>query len=353
MAFSLKVWLACLLGGVFTILTAILYLRWKKDRSVPCKCKSRVEGKVVIITGGTKGIGYKLACNLAGNGAILYIAGRDSELGRVVESSLRTTSGNAQVFFRHLDLTSLTSIRAFVKNFLKDETVLDILVNNAGVFYHPSQLTEDGFDVSFQTNYLGPYVLTRELLGQLNSTPSSRLVFLSSEAYKIPLPKELSAVVPTKLLKFETQWDGIYYYALTKLATLLFAKHLAKNNPDILVSSVNPGSCWSPNNYRHFLASYGWWQYSKRLQCKLLMRTQEEGSQTILHAINAPQYNTGSYISDCESLPVDDIDPQGEATEELLHRTQIWINDSAKLNSDESVTNEIGSPYGSSDKKND
>lgn len=344
----MNVWLACLSGGVFIIITTILVLRWKKDRAIPCKCKSRVKGKVVIITGGTKGIGYKLACNLARNGATLYIAGRDSELGRAVESSLRTITGNTQVFFRHLDLTKLTSIRTFVKNFLKDESNLDILVNNAGVFYHPPQLTDDGFDVSFQTNYLGPYVLTKSLLGQLNSTPHSRLVFLSSEAHKIPAPKELSALEPTNLPKFNTQWDYIYYYGLTKLANFLFAKHCAKENTEILVSSVNPGSCWTPNNYRHFLASYGWWQYSKRLQLKLFMRTQEDGTQAILHAINAPQYPTGSYISDCESLPVDHIDPKGEATEELLLRTQLWINDL-----DKSVTKENGSSYESSNKKND
>lgn len=343
-----NVWLACLLGGVSIILTTILVLRWKKDRAVQCKCKSRVQGKVVIITGGTKGIGYQLACNLAHNGAILYIAGRDCVLGQAVESSLRTTSGNAQVFFRLLDLTSLTSVRTFVKNFLKDESVLDILVNNAGVFYHPSQLTKDGFDVSFQTNYLGPYVLTSELLSQLNSTPSSRLVFLSSEAYKIPAPNELSLLVPTKLLKFDTQWDGIYYYALTKLATFLFAKHLAKKNPEILVSSVNPGSCWSLNNYRHFLATYGWKQYYKQLQFKLFMRTQEDGTQSALHAINAPQYTTGSYISDCESLSVDHVDPNGEATEDLLLRTQLWTKDLDKCG-----TEELESSCGISNKKND
>lgn len=231
---------------------------------------------------------------------------------------------------------------------MKDESALDVLVNNAGVFYHPSQLTKDGFEVSFQTNYLGPYVLTVELLGQLNSTPCSRLVFLSTEAYKIPSPKELRDLDPTKLIKFDTQWDGIYYYALTRLPTLLFAKHLAKENLEILVSSVNPGSCWSPNNYRHFLASYGWWKYTKQLQLIFLMRTEEDGTQAILHAINAPHYTTGSYISDCESLPVDHIDPQGEATEELLRRTQVWINDL-----DKSVIKEPGSSFESSNKKDD
>ncbi|CAL4193195.1 unnamed protein product, partial [Meganyctiphanes norvegica] len=117
MASGLNVWLAGLSGGlVLTILAAVVLLRWRnRDRAVPCRCKSRVQGKVVVITGATRGIGYTLACNLARNGAIIYIAGRNSELGQAAERSLRAASGNAKVYFRYLDLNSLTSIRAFVK----------------------------------------------------------------------------------------------------------------------------------------------------------------------------------------------------------------------------------------------
>ncbi|MPC30930.1 putative oxidoreductase [Portunus trituberculatus] len=139
---------------------AILLLkrRLKLYRPVQCCCQNRVRGKVVIVTGASSGIGFAIAHDLASKGAHVYLAGRNIKTGQDAVLKLHKKTGNPAIHFLYLDLQDFCSIHAFVKSFLKCENQLNALVNNAAVFHHPSGLTTDQIEITYQTNYLGVYV---------------------------------------------------------------------------------------------------------------------------------------------------------------------------------------------------
>lgn len=90
-------------------------------------------------------------------GATLVLACRDTEKGLQAKEYIlkRVTGKKLKIFVKHLDLTSFNSILKFADTINSEFQEVYALVNNAGIFYHPQQITEDGFEITFQTNYLG------------------------------------------------------------------------------------------------------------------------------------------------------------------------------------------------------
>ena len=97
-----------------------------------CTSRDRVEDKTIIITGGNTGIGLETAKELARRGGRVILACRDTSKGHAAVSEVKKYSGNNQVIFQHLDLSSLASVRDFCKRINETESRLDILINNAG-----------------------------------------------------------------------------------------------------------------------------------------------------------------------------------------------------------------------------
>ncbi len=127
-------------------------------------------GKTAIVTGATSGIGKETARVLAGKGAKVILAVRNTVKGRSVADDIRKSLPQADIFVRRLDLASLSSVKAFADSCLQDEARLDILVNNAGVMFPPYTKTEDGFELQMGTNHLGHFALAGRLLPLLKAT---------------------------------------------------------------------------------------------------------------------------------------------------------------------------------------
>lgn len=142
-----------------------------------CVCLNHLDGQVVVITGATSGIGKALALELAKRSkilvtpyntnlknlisdAILVLACRDVKKGVDTKIEILQQIGldKAKIHVKYLDLCKFASIIQFVENLKGEFSELYALVNNAGVFYHPQSLTEDGFEITLQTNYLGNQV---------------------------------------------------------------------------------------------------------------------------------------------------------------------------------------------------
>lgn len=279
---------------------AILLLRrrLKLYRPVQCCCQNRVRGKVVIVTGGSSGIGFAIAQDLASKGAHVYLGCRNKERGQDAVVKLCKESGNPAIHLLHLDLQDFSSIHSFVKSFLECEKQLDALVNNAGVFHHPAGLTTDQIEITYQTNYLGVFLLTSLLQSTIQQSSNPRIVFLSSESHKAVTQEDVVAFKPKELNPLTNFSDYVKIYGISKLALHLFSQHLVESLPGVYVGLTDPGNVWTPI-YRHSWRSWGLKDMLVRLQCYIFMRDAQEGAQSTIHALNAQNPRSGQYINSC------------------------------------------------------
>ena len=134
--------------------------------------KYRLDGYVIVITGGSAGVGKEAARDLALRGAKVVMGNRDLEKSANVIAALRSEEGEDKLpedrlLARHLDLCDLASVRAFAEEVKKDFPVIDILINNAGKMGGHREETDDGFESQFQTNHLGHFLLTHLLIDNI------------------------------------------------------------------------------------------------------------------------------------------------------------------------------------------
>lgn len=140
-------------------------------------------GRIVLLTGGASGIGIETARALAGAGAQVTLAVRNTGQGAAVAAELNQEVGAARVSVEALDLASLRSVRALADHW--GERPLHLLINNAGVMACPQGYTEDGFETQFGVNHLGHFLLAELLTPALVRSAPSRLISLSSSAHKL------------------------------------------------------------------------------------------------------------------------------------------------------------------------
>jgi NAD(P)-dependent dehydrogenase (short-subunit alcohol dehydrogenase family) len=169
----------------------------------------RQDGRTFVVTGANSGIGLEAARALAGAGARVVMAVRNTAKGASAAAEL---SGDVEV--RELDLASLASVRAFAADL---EGPVDVLVNNAGVMALPHQTTVDGFEMQFGTNHLGHFALTGLLLDRL----TDRVVTVSSGAHRI-------GKIDFDDLQHEQSYRRWEAYGQSKLANLLFTYELQR-----------------------------------------------------------------------------------------------------------------------------
>ena len=144
----------------------------------------------MLITGGSAGIGAETARAFHATGEKLFLTVRDLEKGqKVVESILADDPSNhAEIILIKMELSSLESVRAGVKELLGKTDRVNVLVNNAGVMATPESRTEDGFESQFGTNHLAHFLLFQllkpTLLASSTRAFQSRVVVVSSLAHR-------------------------------------------------------------------------------------------------------------------------------------------------------------------------
>jgi len=141
-------------------------------------------GRVALITGANSGIGYETALELAKKDISVILVCRSASKAEAAKQKILQVYGRAQLTIMVADMASLASVKAFATQFLQDHTRLDLLINNAGIMMSPYKRTQDGFEEQLATNYIGHFALTGLLLPLLIGTAGSRVVMLSSLAYK-------------------------------------------------------------------------------------------------------------------------------------------------------------------------
>lgn len=197
-----------------------------------------VKGKRIVVTGATSGIGKEIAYQLGAFGANLVLGCRNIERGkRVAEEITKNTGNKSMIDVMDLDCSSCQSIREFSKQYKKQFFNLDVLVNNAGVnrAEQPREESVDGIELTFATNVLGYYLLTRELLDILKEANRSRIVNVAST---------FAGDLDLEDVEFKRRpYDGMKAYAQSKacdrLMTWSFARRLEKSG--ICVNAMAPG----------------------------------------------------------------------------------------------------------------
>ena len=132
------------------------------SRAIVCSNKTlekNLDDKIYIVTGTTSGIGLETVTQLAKQFATVICASRNSELSNNIIENIKNETNNDKVYFIHLDLASLKSVRLFVEKFSNKFSRLDGLVNNAGIMHTRKQKTVDGFELQFWGKFLGHFLM--------------------------------------------------------------------------------------------------------------------------------------------------------------------------------------------------
>ncbi|CAN6179610.1 unnamed protein product [Urochloa humidicola] len=204
-----------------------------------------------IITGATSGIGAETARVLAKRGARLVLPARSLKAAEDARARVRAECPGADVVVLPLDLSSLASVRRFVASFLDLDLPLNLLINNAGKYADRFAVSEDGVEMTFATNYLGHFLLTRLLLEKMAETAretgvEGRIINVSSTIHSWFAGDDaigyLDRVTRRKMC---VPYDPTNAYALSKLANVLHTKALAERlremNANVTANCVHPG----------------------------------------------------------------------------------------------------------------
>jgi NAD(P)-dependent dehydrogenase (short-subunit alcohol dehydrogenase family) len=196
---------------------------------------------ICLITGATDGIGKVTATELARAGYSVVLAARNEAKAAGVTSEIVASTGNRDVAYLTADLASLAQLHGLAEAFTSRYPRLDVLINNAGVIMPQRALTEDGYETTFQVNYLAQFYLTQLLLHALAKSPQGRIVNLSSSVYR-------AGKFEPDNLQSERRFSTIRAYAASKLCVLLFTIELAQRlRPTrVTANAAHPGIVRTP-----------------------------------------------------------------------------------------------------------
>ena len=270
----------------------------------------RLEGKVVVVSGATSGIGLAAAEGFARLGASIRLLVRSEERGAQARAAITERTQNSDVRISVCDLSSLESVRASATRLAAEER-LDVLVNNAGVMTQERALSPDGIELTLATNVVGPFLLTNLLIPVLDESAPARIINVSSGGmYTQKLRVD-------DLQNERGQFDGPNAYARTKRAqvilTELWAERLA--NTGVVVHSMHPGWVDTPGVRSSLPRFYN--------LTRPLLRTPEQGADTIvwLGAAAEPSRSSGRFWHDRRPRPTHLLP---HTTETPQDRERLW-----------------------------
>src|SRR5437870_5537055 len=263
--------------------------------SSPSKARTRagtltMAGKVVLITGGTGGIGKATAVGLATLGARVGITGRDLERAEQAAIDIRAASRNPAIDAFAADLTSQAEVHRLATAVLDAYPRLDVLVNNVGGFWAHRHPTADGLERTFALNHLAPFLLTTLLLDRLKASAPARVITVSSGAQSM-------GRIDFDDLQGARNYSGQRAYNQSKLANVMFSNELARrlDGTGVTANSLHPGVVRS-----NFGAEdqARWFAVISRVLLPLL-KTPAQGARTSIYLASSPDMEgvTGRFFA--------------------------------------------------------
>lgn len=267
--------------------------RIRRLRFNPADLAVDCAGKVSLVTGANSGLGLAAARGLAERGATVILVSRDPAKAKAARLEVERVS-RAEVHTELADLSSLSSVRSLADRIAAKFKGISVLLHNAGVVCEKFSRSEDGVEMTFATNTLGPFLLTALLLPLLARATPARVVYVSST---LMLAQRLDADAVLRLDPRDHAPLLAYMASKRAQAALSEVWALRLLEAGITSNCMFPGVAWTPGSARAFPRLV-------KLAAPLL-RTAEEGADTMvwLSVARAVERETGKLWFDREELP--------------------------------------------------
>jgi NAD(P)-dependent dehydrogenase (short-subunit alcohol dehydrogenase family) len=283
----------------------------------------RLDGKNVLVTGASAGIGKESCRVFYKMGANVYLLCRNIQKGEEVRAEILKNSeqkDEQRLVVMQLDLSSFNSVREFCNQWANINLPIHILLNNAGVMAIPRATTEDGFEMQFATNHLGHFLLTNLLIPYLKAARNSRVVNVSSMAHT-GSPIRFDVCGKTNIYEeFFGDWKA---YSISKTANILFTVELDRRykNDGIRSNCLHPGTIGTDLGKENFLVTTFF------AIAKNFIKTIPQGAATSVLAATATELEGvgGRYLSDCQFATPKDYAIDPETAAQLWELSSKWV----------------------------
>uniref|UniRef100_M4EFZ3 3-oxoacyl-[acyl-carrier-protein] reductase n=1 Tax=Brassica campestris TaxID=3711 RepID=M4EFZ3_BRACM len=283
-----------------------------------------------IITGATSGIGAETARVLAKRGARLVIPARSLKTAEETKSRILSEFPDAEIIVMHLDLSSLASVRRFVADFESLHLPLNILINNAGKYAHKHAISEDGVEMTFATNYLGHFLLTKLLLKNMIETAAQtgvqgRIVNVTSVIHSWFSGDMLQYLAD---ISRNNSYDATRAYALSKLANVLhtieLSRILHKMDANVTANCVHPGIVRTrlTRDREGLITDLVFFLTSK------LLKSVPQAAATTCYVATSPRLRNvcGKYFSDCNEARTSKLGSCGVKAQRLWTASELLVS---------------------------
>ncbi|MGB8602859.1 MAG: SDR family NAD(P)-dependent oxidoreductase [Rhizomicrobium sp.] len=251
-----------------------------------------MQGKTVVITGATSGIGEVTAIELAKLGARIVFTARDRLRGEKTLTRLKAANPGVAHSMHLADLSALAGMKKAAAEISGAAPKVDVLINNAGAMFANRQNTADGLEATFATNHLAYYVLSLLLLPNLRAAGAGRIVCTASAAH-------VHAKLNFANLQSHKGYSGYPVYSRSKLCNILFTRALSRRlaGSGITVNCLHPGFVAT----RFADAAEGMLGASFAIAKKVGAISAEEGAKTLTYLASSPKVagKSGLYFIKC------------------------------------------------------
>jgi NAD(P)-dependent dehydrogenase (short-subunit alcohol dehydrogenase family) len=257
-----------------------------------------MKGKTVVVTGANSGIGFETAAALGAAGARVLVTARNADRGRTAMAELATRlDGSGQLQLVVFDLADLASVRRGAEEILELAPRLDVLVNNAGLILSERSETVDGFETTFATNHLGPFLLTNLLLERLRTSTPARIVNVASAAHTAAR----KGIPFDDLQTTKVRYKAMRVYGESKLENILFTTELARRlaGSGVTANALHPGAVRT--GYGADGDSRGLLAFGLKIAHPFFL-TPAQGARTSVFLASSPQVEgvSGKYFAKCK-----------------------------------------------------
>ena len=272
----------------------------------------RLDGKVVVVTGATSGLGLAAAEQFARCGATVVLLGRDGSKAQRVRDDIAQRTGSESLEVEVADMGDLRQVRAAAEKIAARHARIDALVHSAGALTADRRESPQGIEATVASQVVGPFLLTRLLLPALRAAAPGRVVTVSSGGM-------YATGLTVDRLQMGTDYRGAEQYARAKRAQVTLNEMWAEREPvaAVVFHAMHPGWADTPGvaeSLPRFRAVVG-----------PLLRTPTEGADTIvwLVADDVPARSTGGFWLDRARRPIHRL-PSTRRSDTPARRAALW-----------------------------